>query len=161
MEPVESQSDDPVLRHAVRRALGSETAPPALRGRIEAMLATELRKEQTKAKVFWRRPAFSMVAAAAVLLIGLGIAYQIVNRETEAPKFFADAMVVTHDNCTALSDHHLLSGVSNNANVDELRKKLREQLPHPVLVAMLGEGWQFQGAGVCQISGVPTSHLLF
>src|SRR4051812_25654599 len=106
MEPLESQPDDPAMRMALRRALGSETAPPALRSRVEAMLEVERRKEQTRARALWRRPAFSMVAAAAVVLVGLGIAFLLVNRPSEIPQYFADAMVTTHQQCSALGDHH-------------------------------------------------------
>jgi hypothetical protein len=161
MDPLDPQSEDTALKMAVRRALGKESAPPQLRSRIEALLATEQRKAETKARVSWRRPILAMISAAAVLIIGLGVAYTLINQGNEAPQFFAAAMVKTHDESAASPDKLQIPGVPADASMATVRQELRKQLGHPVLVAELGDGWQFKGASVSQISGVPASELLF
>jgi hypothetical protein len=160
MEPQEFQPEDAVLKTALRRALGKPSAPPELRSRIEAMLAAEHRKEQTK-RALWRRPAFALISAAAVLLIGLGIAYQLINQGNEVPEYFAQAMVQAHEQDAALADHHRLPGVPADAPLSTVRAELRKHIGLPVLVAELGEGWKYEGASLTTVSGVPAAELFF
>ena len=163
MQQSNEQFDDPALKQAIRRAMSATEpsgAPPALRNRIEAMLRQEQALQDARLS-HWRRPMMSMLAAAAVLAIGLGVAYYLLGRDEKAPQFFADAMVVAHDRCAGMTDHHLLQGIASDADLATIRQALHSKVGHPVLVTELGDGWKFAGAGVCEISNVPAAHMLF
>ncbi|CAN5352638.1 hypothetical protein BH09PLA1_BH09PLA1_26090 [soil metagenome] len=163
--------DDPALCAALRKQLGRETAPPSLRARVlvaldEAETAPPERSSAPPPRLFLRRPMVRLAIAASVLVV-LAAGALIASRSNEPPKrsvavlpaAFAVAMAQQHDICRSSSDH-LTPGESK----DDLRlisKKFRDELGFPALVAMLDDGWQFQGARICPIGDVRTAHLLF
>src|SRR5688572_30726172 len=87
MTPERTKFDDPRLRTAVRRAWAGEKAPPELRARVEQLIAREAAAGQASeqptsqdvvvrrpARSFWRRSvALASMAAAAVLILGVGL----------------------------------------------------------------------------------------
>lgn len=156
MEHDKPQFDDPALQSAVKRALGNETAPRQLRERVERALAGERARP-----VRLLRP-LAGVAAAAVLFIGFSVAYHMLwaSREKPVAQWFAAAMVVSHDQCSALPDHHLIAPDAPN-DLGAVRERLKSQLNHALLVTSLGDGWTFAGAGVCNIGSAPAAHMLF
>ena len=158
MNEPEPHFEDDSLKAAIQRALGSEQASEALRQRVAASL-------RPTPRTVWRLPLV-WTAAAAVLVVGLGLAYVILMRSSDrpAPAWLANAMVEAHDRCAALPDHHLLKNADGSTNQDDLaaiRKKMSADLAHPVAAEMLGDGWTFKGAGICTVSKVPAAHLLF
>lgn len=159
MQEQDPQFDDPVLRDVVRRAFAGETAPVSLRQRVVETLDTEQRAEQNPRRQ-WNRLG---LAAAAVLVIGVGLAYLVLLRNSEkpVPQWFAAAMVASHDQCAGRSDHHLLSGLTPANDVRAAGARLWRDLGYPVLAAELGDGWTFAGAGICQVSGHNAAHLLY
>src|SRR5262245_42533676 len=109
MRQDETQFDDPELKAMLKRALGSEVAPAGLRQRITKAIEARERQQQA-VRLRWQKPVFR-IAAAAVLLLGLGLAYTLIfSKERAAPQWFAAAMVKTHDESPA--DAVLPAGVS-------------------------------------------------
>ncbi|HVT89278.1 MAG TPA: hypothetical protein VHD56_10530 [Tepidisphaeraceae bacterium] len=158
MSEQSGQFEDPALKAAIYSALSREVAPAQLRRRI-----SELMDAQMSPRPLWRHRNASLYAIAATLLIvglGVGLTLTLQSREDQIPSHLANAMVEVHDKCKAAGDHHLLAGVSDS-DVVGMRKQLRELLGHPALVAMLGRDWKFKGAGICEVEGHPTAHLLF
>jgi hypothetical protein len=155
MDQNDPHFDDPALREALRRALGQETAPPALRQRIVAALAAERRYVPAK----FRRVAYGL---AAVLVIGFGLVYAFIfyHREQPAPQWFATAMVAAHDQWSGLPEQHLPQDL-NSDNTVSLKQGLRQKLGFPVMVALPPGGWKFVGAGTCSIGSYPAAHLMF
>src|SRR5450432_2734321 len=152
MEPIDPEFDDPALRAAISRAMNS-AAPADLRGRVVAALDREDRLIHR-----WRRPAFKM-AIAAMLLIGFGVAYMIFWRTTDRPipRFLAAAMVAVHNQYAGA----IITPDIHDSDLPTIRSKLAVQVGHPVLAAMLGDGWKYQGADIAKISGIPAAHLFF
>jgi hypothetical protein len=153
MDPLDPQFDDPALKAALRRNLRNESAPPSLRSRVVSALNQHERfAYQTRFRIY-------SLATAAVLLIAVGIAYMIFFRSNDRPipQFLASAMVSVNEQYAA----HTLTPDITDPDLRAIREKLRAQVGHPVLVAMLGDGWKFEGADVCKVSSIPAAHLLF
>jgi hypothetical protein len=148
--------DDPQLKAALRRALPRERASVALQSRIEQSLAdlsgASLRSGSSR----------RMLAAAAVLVIGIGLSvlFAVGSKEQPAPQWFADSMVATHDQSVALPGHRLPDDIGST-DPATIQQKLVEKVGHPVMVAMPGDGWQFASAGVSEVSRIPAAHLIF
>lgn len=157
--------DDPVLKSAVKRAWGKETAPPQLRARVESALAREVAKSATRAKYDWRRSPLVGLAAAAIILIAAGFIFNFYEnappgRVKTLPNDLATEMVDAHDRALAQVSHHNLSGVPVS-DLDKVRQTLKEKLGHPVLVASLGDDWRFEGASITKIGEREGAQLVF
>lgn len=147
------QFEDPALKAAIRDAMSREQAPRELRDRIAESLRADSRPISRRIIV---------LGMAACILLGIGLSVLILwpANEKPAPNWFADAMIATHDQCKSLADHHRVKDVVDTDQA-ALQTKYREMLGHPALIAMLDDGWQFKGAGVCEIAKVPAAHLFF
>ena len=180
-----AQFDDPALRAAIRTAVGSESAPPALRRRVAALLAAEASAAsvataqgeasigRTRPHSRWaelRSPRTLAIAAAALLAVGFAVVQIITffGWPGTAPRYaapppatfpasFAAAIIKTHDNCAKLPDHHFVKGDNPVALKDELSRAggVSASAIDP------GDGWQFKGAGMCRIDDAKAAHLLF
>ena len=188
MYPEEINFEDPLLRRAVGRVFPAVKAPDSLRNRIMlAMKAVEHEKTvvpaprginstphavdlgsgtmrihpQAMTTSNWSTMLPGM-AIAASMLISIGLMIFFLSSSAQAmPEKFQAAAVARHDQCCQASDHHHLSAI-RTASYPEIGRYLKQELHHPVLAADLTrEGWQFSGAAICPISGVPTAHLLF
>jgi hypothetical protein len=153
MDSLDPQFDDPALRAALHRAMGSESAPSSLRRQVVARLDHE---DQVLRR--WRKP-LSAFAAAAVILIGFSVAYMMLWRTVEhpIPKFIASAMVSVHDQYAANKIHTTIT----DPDLRNVRKLLESQVGHPVMIASLGDGWVFVGADVTTLSNITAAHALF
>jgi hypothetical protein len=168
MDDPEADPDELAMKQALRRTVKRETASPELRARVLAALDAEghIEAEQSKLQIGTSpnrsRSVVPYLAIAAVILIGMSVAYFMLFRisESPAPQWFADAMVLTHDQHAALPDHHLLPNVPAN-DLDAVAQSLSMQLGHPVLARSPGAGWTFAGGGMCNIRQSPAAHLLF
>src|SRR5688572_884517 len=97
MTPQRTKFDEPVLKAAVRRAWGRETAPVGLRQRVARLLAgepdeatDEISDESTPdvirvAPSYWRRTIGFGAAAAAVLVLGVGLIVFKASRPASGP----------------------------------------------------------------------------
>ncbi len=163
------QFDDPVLRGALKRAVGRQDVPPSLRRKVANVFAhagiePAHRPAASPARQLWRP-----LAAAAVLLLAIGLAAYVYLPSlfsTEPavaqalPAKVIAGMVSQHDACAKLPDHHLLDGITGN-DFARIAQALQAQLRRPVIAGDLGDGWVFRGAGVCKVANSPAGHLLF
>jgi hypothetical protein len=175
--------EDPALKQAVRRAFAGEgeAAPAALRQRVEAIFAagavagTKLGPAQEEPlrrpdRSWWARQLTPKNAvAAAIALLAIAFMFWELRSEfittsppshyarTTFPDSFAVAMVAAHENCAKLPDHHLIPG-KDPASV---KAPLAAAAGMTVAATDLGDGWQFEGAGLCNVGGVKAAHLLF
>jgi hypothetical protein len=186
MSEYESEFDDPGLKAAVRRTAGREAAPPALRSRVESLLAAEAtagtlnsatgndvdtaaptRRRIASGRDVWRTAA---IAAAVLLVLGwLGyrvreeffpprqIAGNAANRLTAIPASLVLDLVRAHDDCAKLADHHKIPG----DDPEKLREKLTAAAGINASTISLGADWKFRGAGVCQVGAKQAAHLQF
>jgi hypothetical protein len=168
MEP-QSNFEDPALKAALKRACGQETAPPALRARIQAALAAEQASAWKRAAHpprSWRNSPLVGLAAAAIILLSFAWVYtQYIggpggDLNVNLPQALAQAMIKTADQGTAGVESNL---AANAASPDyaALKQKLEAQLNHPALAASIGADWKLASAGMTQIAGVPASELVF
>ena len=168
MQP-HSNFDDPALKAALKRTCGHETAPPALRARVQAALSAEHAsawKGASRQMRTWRNsPLTGLAAAAAILLSFAWIYTQYISPSgsdlnVNLPQALAQAMIVTADKGPAGVETNL---VQNAASPDyaAMKQKLEAQLNHPALVASIGSDWKLASAGVAQMSGVSASELVF
>ena len=168
-DPSPSSFDDPVLKAALKRAVGPEAAPATLRTRVEQALHAEamapLKRAAAQRPAGWRNNPFVGLAAAAMLIIGVGLIYTNVLRKgddgrlTELPKQMALDMAAAHDRALANAALHELKAPKDDLSA--VRGELKEKLEHPVLVASLGSDWDFQGARVATVGTTPASELVF
>jgi hypothetical protein len=163
-----SSFDDPVLKAALKRAVGSEAAPSALRARVEQALHAEamapLKRAAAHRPAGWRNNPLVGLAAAAMLIIGVGLIYTNVmrtddGRMKELPAQMAMDMAAAHDRALANAALHELKAPKDD--LAAVRGELKEKLEHPVLVASLGNDWDFQGARIASVGTTPASELLF
>jgi hypothetical protein len=68
-------------------------------------------------------------------------------------------MAAAHDR--ALTNPGLHEVAAPKGDITGIRKALTEKLGHPVLVASLGNDWEFQGARVAAVGTTEASQLLF
>jgi hypothetical protein len=159
--------DDPVLKAAVKRVAGAESAPAALWARVERALAAEATSPPVRTlrpARGWRSNPLVGLAAAAMLIIGIGLIYTNVMRTddgrlTELPQQMALDMAAAHDRALANAALHDIKAAKDD--LPGIRGELKERLGHPVLVASLGNDWDFQGARVAQVGTTDASELLF
>ncbi|HEY7117324.1 MAG TPA: hypothetical protein VH475_12095 [Tepidisphaeraceae bacterium] len=161
--------DDPALKAALRRVLGQDAAPPALRDRIRAITVTTPGVGESPATVrhdapipLFRRQWFRTTAAAAVLLIGLGVlAFQILNPNKPGKGYaFPNSLYKAMDN----AHQARLSGSASPDAVTALASAnaLASQLGRPVFAPDLSkDGWSFQGAAVRKVGGEQAAQLFF
>lgn len=163
---MQSEFDDPVLKSALKRACGGETAPPALRARVERALAVEAAKVRPASRnaFDWRRSPLVGLAAAAMIIVSFGflfMRYQDDNPRLAQtlPNDLAGEMTAAHDAALAQAAHHNLPVPKDDLN--QIRQTLKERLGHPVLVASLGPEWKFEGASVTKVGQRDAAQLLF
>ena len=72
----------------------------------------------------------------------------------QLPEQFALAMSGRHDSCLKSKDH--ATTVNSKDDLRLITKELREKLRFPVLMAMLNDGWQFEGVRICPVSNINT-----
>jgi hypothetical protein len=160
-----SSFDDPVLKSALKRAVGPEAAPPALRTRVERALQSEAMAPLKRARpAGWRNSPLVGLAAAAMLIIGIGLIYTSVMRTDdgrlkELPAQMAMDMAAAHDRALVNAALHELKAPKED--LAAVRSELKAKLEHPVLVASLGNDWDFQGARVATVGSTPASELVF
>jgi hypothetical protein len=185
MSELDDELDDPGLRVAVRRAMGRESAPPALQHRIEGLLATAGAAGNGAAAEESAAPRSSrfriapriapgapwkLVAAAAMVLLAVGYMVMEIRSEffpprppmrvasvASFPATFAQELVQAHDNCGKLADHHLVKGDDPKA----VAAKLSAEEGIAVFADAIGDGWTFRGAGMCTIGQKKAAHLMF
>ena len=183
MQGDEREFDDPALRAALGRALVEESAPPALRSRVESLVtegeraaSTDAGRSPTSFRDWWARwqsPIYGSIAAAVVVLgVGL-VALQYTGtldrwmapalpppQTAQLPKAFGSAMVTVHNTCAGMSDHHLAARSAGN-DLNAVKAALAANATFPVVATSPGEGWVFKGAGQCPVGGSKAVHLLF
>ena len=118
---------------------------------------------------FAARPGLKWLAAAAVLLLGLGAVtysamrtFSPISRQPITPNSTMLAMVATHDSCCEAhaADHHMLDAPRGDFRA--ISQELSRRLNQPVFVADLSaEGWAFHGAAICPVGGRDTAHLMY
>jgi hypothetical protein len=115
---------------------------------------------------FWgRHPLFGVGAAAAALLLGMGSVAAVLMKDRptatalQLPPEFTQKLIKTHDNCSALADHHLLSGVSPN-DFQQIATRINGELHVPVASEPIAE-WQFYGANICPVGLNKSGHLVY
>ncbi|WP_428938217.1 hypothetical protein [Fontivita pretiosa] len=172
MNPEQTHFDDPALKAALRRALGGETAPPQLRERIAQALRAERAAGQTQPTGQnlrrWRTPLYGLAAAAA-LLLGLGLVYSFFwNTDRSVPPYFATAMVEASrrslgEDRARNAEHGIADPLAAIPATDlaAARAKLLAELRHPVLVIDPGDGWTFQGASLSEVGGTRAARFVF
>jgi hypothetical protein len=161
-----SSFDDPELKAALKRGLGAERAPAALRARVERAMAADAARPATTLRPArgWRNNPLVGLAAAAVLVLSIGLIYTNVMKDddgrlTELPREMAMDMAGAHDR--ALANPALHDVAAPKDDMTAIRKALSGKLGHPVLVASLGNDWEFQGARVASIGRTDAAQLLF
>jgi hypothetical protein len=154
-EPAAQSFEDPKLKAALRRVLGSEGAPAGLRERIAAMAEGDT----PPIRVNWRQSWVYKLAVAAVLVVGVGgLAFQVwkmnhpYNPAVAISDSLYEAMLTAHHSGEAAS------GVTALAKAEELKT----QINRPVLVADLTrDGWRFDGGGVRKVGDFSAAQLKF
>ena len=189
MSDYESEFDDPGLKAAVRRTAGRDAAPPALRSRVESLLAAEaaagatgetagggdgnvssapvtLRKRRFD-RDFWRTAA---VAAAVLLVLGW-LGYRV-REELFPPRQIAGnaANRLTAIPASIVLDvvraHDTCAKLADHHKIpgddpERLREKLTAGAGINASTISLGADWKFRGAGVCQVGTKQAAHLQF
>jgi hypothetical protein len=161
-----SSFDDPELKAALKRSLGAEVAPASLRGRVEKALATEAASPPPRTlrpAAGWRNNPLVGLAAAALIVVSIGLIYTNVMKNEGGPSGLPQAMAMdmaaAHDRALANAALHELNAPKGDMNA--IRDELKAKLGHPVLVASLGNDWEFQGARVASVGSTEASQLLF
>ena len=199
MDPTENNLasfDDPGLRAAVHRAWGAEQCPEALRARVMSLRSAAATSPHptdpppTPAILthpsWWQRPMVHYgLAAAATILLGFGIAYQLddtpfgrdrlasgpggtgteVTFASTVPQPIAQGLLESHDRCSKYDDHNVYPELSRD-DFASVRQRLERRLGFPVLAGSVEEalgrnGWRFKGAAVCKVGNLETAHLVF
>jgi hypothetical protein len=188
MRSDEQQLDDPLLREALRRAIGGEQAPPMLRSRVKALLDRNGHASHAPARaprviptrsgiaawwMRWQSPIYGSIAAAAVIL-GIGILVLAYNGALDTrhdytvpqavlgrmPSTFGSALVTAHNRCAGMSNHRMAAQDAGN-DLAAVQAALEKKLAIPVMTTNPGEGWIYRGAGACEVAGRPAAHVLF
>jgi hypothetical protein len=176
------QFDDPGLRAAVRRAVGSESAPPSLRTKVAGLIAPAVDAVADGPRASHAAPrrrlvinsgVWRLTGAAACVLLAVGyVAYQVrmqffppspyqAFRERANQPVIPASIVLDvlrrHDACAKLPDHHLIPG----DKPELLKETLTQSAGVTASATSLDAGWQFRGAGVCDVGATKAAHLLF
>lgn len=172
--------DDPALRSAVRRVWGGESAPPELRSRVESLLEQARAEEQQAADgvirvapSLWRSRAGLGMAAAAAVVLGVGIAafqmsrprgMTVIAQATPAalPADLGERLVRRHDICVrnAPHDHHHFTTAPKD-DFKAIARGMSGELKHPVVATAMGHDWDFRGAAVCPVGQTKSAHLVY
>lgn len=194
MEPTDaylSTFDDPGLKAAVRRAWGHERAPEALRAKVMPLASNTSRNGESAPAVigtiqpsWWQRPSLRYgFAAAAMILVGFGIAYRLddtpfgrdpvgggvsgteVSFVSTVPGPIAQGLRDSHDRCSKYPNHNVYPEISRD-DYAAMRQRLERHLGFPVLAGNVEEAlgrnrWNFKGAAVCKVGNVDAAHLVF
>ena len=138
-DPTPSSFDDPVLKAALKRAVGPEAAPAALRTRVEQALHAEamapLKRAAAHRPAGWRNNPLVGLAAAALFIIGIGLIYTNVLRPRddgtlkELPKQMALDMAAAHDR--ALVNAALHETKATKDDLPGIRSELKEKARPP------------------------------
>jgi hypothetical protein len=197
--------DDPGLKAAVDRAWGSERAPASLRASVMALRSDSassitppailgtIRPDTTSPSpatiarpAWWQRPILRYgVAAAAMVLLGFGIAFKLddtpfgrerfatttgaggteVTFASTVPQPIARGLLESHERCSKYPDHNVYPELSRD-DFAAVRQRLERRLGFPVLAGNVEEalgrnGWRFKGAAVCKVGDLETAHLVF
>jgi hypothetical protein len=171
-QPPVQPFDDPALKAALRRSLGQESAPAALRDRIKAMAGQNapvaqktapFSADQQKPIPLFRRSPLYRLAVAAVLVIGFGgLAYQIwqMNKSPyDQTQVFSSALYQS-----MLDTHHARQNMTGTDPVTSMDSaaSLSAQIGQPVFVADLTrEGWTFKGGAVRKVGSDQAAELYF
>ena len=189
MSDYESEFDDPGLKAAVRRTVSREAVPPALRSRVESLLAAEAitaaatgetagdgslapAPAPTRGRTGLRRDFWRTAAIAAAVLLVLGWLGYRVREEFFPPRQIAENAA---NRLTAIPASLVLDLVRAHDDCAKLAdhhkipgddpEKLREKLTAAAGInastISLGADWKFRGAGVCQVGAKPAAHLQF
>ena len=176
-------ADDPAMRAAVRRAIGGETAPPALRRRIEAMLATPAIAAASKAARpaskaasvgspmrwrLWLAPISARTLAAAVIaFLALGVMFYQVwhfvdykNGQAPVPKVdfplaVAKDMVKAHELCVKQNEF------TGSGNAAVMATKLMQSAGYNVAVLNDAAGWEFKRGEESNIGNARGAQMLY
>jgi hypothetical protein len=170
-QPPVQPPDDPALRAALRRALGTEHAPAALRVRIQALAsnagvatATDQPTDQPLRLPAPRRGPLYKLAMAAVLLICFGGAAFQIWRINQPPKYDA-TYAIPNSVYKAMADAHTARAAQQSPDtVTTLATAtdLAKQLGRPVFVPDLTrDGWTFQGGAVRAAAGKQVPQLFY
>lgn len=173
MNDPHSQFEDPALKAALKRVAGGETAPAHLRARVAAAIDSARRADATKSaltsavKRDWRNNPLVGLAAAAMLIIAIGLIYNHFREQEDRtyagvtlPTNLTRMMVVNADAGADALDSNLLAGVSS-PELPILAASLKQQLNHPVMVGSLGPDWKLSAAGISRFGDVPAAQLVF
>jgi hypothetical protein len=183
----EHEFDDPALRAAVRRAVGEESAPPSLRAKVAFVMSSAAAAEAASpdtspsiaaparrgGRVLINRTRLRNVAAAACVVIAFGFLAWQVRQEffpaspyrgigtgpdiASIPAETVLDVLRAHDRCAKLADHHLIPG----GTPEVVRDTLTRQGGVNAVATSLDAGWEFKGAGLCQVGNARAAHLLF
>jgi hypothetical protein len=163
--------NDPALRSAVRRAWGDERAPVELRDKLLEMFPSQKRSVRNapvrEPLILRLRSTFYGLAAAAVFLLAVGLAFQdwisgqrhlrIAPRVLALPSQVADDLVAQHEVMTKKP-----GPAGGTVEAADARFKLRSRLGFPVLAMDLpGTNWKFRGFTEPLITGAKSGQLLF
>lgn len=168
-EPEFKSFNDPALRAAVRGVWANERAPRELRKQIAALCTTQTRNAPDPL-IFRLRSALYGLAAAAVFLLAVGLAFENwtgggrrplrAPRTIALPTALATDLFAQHDQ-DVKSKNHQAPGVAK-IDFKLIGRQLQDRLNFPVLSADLPKpGWKFKGAQVCTVSKIVTAHLVF
>jgi hypothetical protein len=155
------QLDDPSLKKALKRVYGHESAPPALRQRIQDIFSDPQAGVLQRNRSWWQQPVFRF-AAAALFVVAVGSLALWFNRPVNAGTMdlaLIAAMVSTHDHCCD-QDHRDKQIPQDDRQT--AGRALESKVHAPVLMAnLIDEGWIFKGAAVCPVNGKSSAHLVF
>lgn len=161
-----SSFDDPELKAALKRGLASEVAPAGLRARVERAMAAEAASPPPKTLRpvgGWRNNPLVGLAAAAMIILSIGLIYTNIMKDRDGPRGLPQAMAIdmaaAHDRALANAALHDVAAPKGDLNA--IRKELSGKLGHPVLVASLGNDWEFQGARVASVGTTDAAQLIF
>lgn len=156
MSVVPPSFEDKGFKEAVARAWPKETAPVDLRARVTRSLAQQPRQRHAN----WRLYPVA-IAAGVLLLVTLAVVFMRGGSTSAGalPVQLADDMVMRHEWCTALDDHHNFP--ADRADFPQMRTQFESRLGHSVLVARLPGDWTFQGSAICPVGRLRAAHLVF
>lgn len=168
---------DPALKAAVKHAWGNEKCPLALCRRIQAMMdgsgplvSMRMAERQSAGLSMARRWLIWPLAAAAAIALAVGIKTLLhappfppaspAQLAIALPASLEASLIQTHEHCCHVKNHHHLD--ADAATDSEVAKKMQTRLSQAVLVAHPADAsWQYMGAAICPVGGVPAGHLVF
>jgi hypothetical protein len=138
--------------------------------------STSLRLPRRRSPIIWF--AWSVAAIAAMFVLSVGIKSLLIHPTAPPPTAvtlnnppatpvavlpaaFESALVKSHDRCCHVTNHHHLPAPINDdaAIASAMRVKLKQ--PAVLMARPTDAGWNFLGAAICPVGGVPAGHLVF